>query len=70
MGCGCQGNTAGVYTSSAPEAQPMTNSSVEYVVRLPDGSYSGDLGSMQAAFEYAAIHSGQARARAKKLAPA
>lgn len=70
MACGCQGNTAGVYTAEQPAAQPMTNSSVEYVVRLPDGSYTADLGSMQAAFEFAAIHSGQARARAKKLAPA
>lgn len=70
MACGCRGNQVGVFTTGQPAAQPMTNSSVEYVVRLPDGSYSDALPSMQAAFEYAAVNGGQARARAKRLTPA
>lgn len=71
MSCGCRGGGQGVMTAGASQPQPLaSNSTIEYVVRYPDGSYSGDLGSMQAAFNHAAETGGQARAKAKVPAPA
>lgn len=70
MACGCRGQTPGVSTTEQSAPQPLAaNSSIEYVVRMPDGSYTDPLASMEAAFEFAASNGGQARARAKVPAP-
>lgn len=63
MACGCQKSSA-ILTSGQPQ-QLANNGSIEYVVRMPDGSYSEPQASMQAAFELAAQTGGQARAKAK-----
>jgi hypothetical protein len=71
MACGCQGNKVeGVYTSAAAPQPLAQNSSIEYVVRFSDGTYSEALPSMDEAFQMAAALGGQARARAKVAAHA
>jgi len=71
MACGCQGNKVDVvYNNEAMPQQLAKNSSIEYVVRFADGSYSEALPSMEEAFQMAAAMGGQARARAKVAANA
>lgn len=70
MACGCQG-TPTILTAddeAPPPALAAANSSIEYVVLMPDGIYSAPFGTMQEAFELAAQTGGQARARAKRTA--
>lgn len=65
MACGCRGGgSQSIMTAGQPKAL-ANNGAIEYVVRLPDGSYSEPQESMQAAFELAAQTGGQARAKAK-----
>lgn len=64
MACGCRGGTpATAQMSTATPAQ--MNPAIEYVVRLPDGTYSDPQESIEAAFELATRTGGQARSRAK-----
>jgi hypothetical protein len=70
-GCGCNGSNVDAILNNEQVPQPLArNSSIEYVVRFADGSYSEELPSMEEAFQVAAALGGQARARAKVPATA
>lgn len=60
MACGCRGGQT-VTMGAEPAAPPQ----IEFVVLLPDGSYSEPLPDAQAAFALAAETGGSARSRAK-----